>query len=150
MFLPGRDPRGPNRGLPRVRAVEVVVVASLFSCPMEELSSAWDAAARRGAPPRRPGQRMRRRGELHPCGLGVWLAAELPAAASSGVELASELPAPTASHTDLTTELPATASSGAELAVELPTAAGKRMGWKARQRKTKMVACWSAGAEVRR
>jgi hypothetical protein len=51
---------------------------------------------------------------------------------------------------DLATELPATASSGAELAVELPTAAGKRIGWKARERKKKMVACWSAGAEVRR
>jgi hypothetical protein len=55
----------------------------------------------------------------------------------------------TASRADLTAELPATASSGAELAVELPTAAGKRIGWKARERK-KMVACWSAGAEVRR
>jgi hypothetical protein len=51
---------------------------------------------------------------------------------------------------DLATELPAAASSGAELAVELPTAAGKRIGWKARERKKKMVACWSAGAEVRR
>jgi hypothetical protein len=66
MFLPGRDPCGPNQGLPRVRAVEVVVVASLFSCPMEELPSAWDAAARRGAPPRRPGQRLRRRGGAPP------------------------------------------------------------------------------------
>jgi hypothetical protein len=76
--------------------------------------------------------------------------AEFPAAASSGVELAAELPAATASRADLTAELPVTASSGAELAVELPTAAGKRIGWKARERKKKMVACWSAGAEVRR
>jgi hypothetical protein len=136
MFLPGRDPRRPNRGLPQVRAVEVVVVTSLFFAPMEELPSAWDAAARRGAPPRRPGQRLRRRGELHPCGLGARLAAELPAAI--------------ASRADLTAELPATASSGAELAVELPTAAGKRIGRKARERKREMVACWSAGAEVRR
>jgi hypothetical protein len=36
MFLPDRDPHGPNRGLPQARAVEVVVVASLFSCPTEE------------------------------------------------------------------------------------------------------------------
>jgi hypothetical protein len=66
------------------------------------------------------------------------------------VVVAAELPAPTASCVDLTTELPATASSGAELAVELHTAAGKRIGWKARERKKNMVACWSAGAEVRR
>jgi hypothetical protein len=66
------------------------------------------------------------------------------------VELAAELPAPTASRADLTTELPATASSGAELAVELPTAADKHIGWKARERKKKTIACWSAGAEVRR
>jgi hypothetical protein len=130
--------------------VEVVVVVSLFSFPMEELPSAWDAAARRGAPPRRPGQRLLRRGELHHCSLGAWLAAELPAAASSGVELAAELPAPTASRADLTTELPATASSGPELAVELHKAAGKRIGWKARERKKNTVACWSAGSEVRR
>jgi hypothetical protein len=66
------------------------------------------------------------------------------------MELAAELLAPTASRADLTTELPATASSGAELAVELHTAAGKRIGWKARERKNNTVACWSAGAEVRR
>jgi hypothetical protein len=89
-------------------------------------------------------------GSFHPCGLGARLVAEFPAAASSGVELAAELPAATASRADLTAELPVTASSGAELAVELPTAAGKRIGWKARERKKKMVACWSAGAEVRR
>jgi hypothetical protein len=66
------------------------------------------------------------------------------------VELAAELPAPTASRADLTTELPATTSSGAELAVELHKAAGKRIGWKAHERKKNTVACWSAGAEVRR
>jgi hypothetical protein len=93
---------------------------------------------------------LRRRGELHPYGLGARLATELRAAASSGVDLVAELPAATASCADLTAELPAAASSGAELAVELPTVAGKRIGWKARERKKKMVACWSAGAEVRR
>jgi hypothetical protein len=52
---------------------------------------------------------------------------------------------PTASRADLTTELPATASSGAELAVELPTAAGKRIGWKARERKKN----WSRGEKIK-
>jgi hypothetical protein len=89
-------------------------------------------------------------GELHPCGLGAWLAAELPSVASSCVELAAELPAPTASHADLTTELPKTAPSGAELAVELPTAAGKHIGWKARERKKENGSLLSAVAEVRR
>jgi hypothetical protein len=77
--------------------------------------------------------------------------AELLAAASSGVELVAELPAATASRADLTAELPATASSGAELAVELPTAAGKRIGWKARERKKNdsMLVCWSRGEKIR-
>jgi hypothetical protein len=47
MFLPDRDPHGPNRGLPQARAVEVVIVVSLFSCPTEEPPPGAGAGAAR-------------------------------------------------------------------------------------------------------
>jgi hypothetical protein len=139
---PGRDPRGPNRGLPRVRAVEVVVAASLFSCPMEELPSAWDAAARRGAPPRQPGQRLRRGGEGSarggaPCGHLLWR------------ELAAELPAATASRADLTPcgrLLQCGARSGAPYDRRQ---AHRPEGSREEKENGSMLVCWSRCVKIR-